>query len=81
MAMTSIALGTKRLPSGQKSMYTCSFFHVRGKFIFEMLAVTLSVPVFHKVLQGAPPRGRQLYFTFQVLQTLDLKRQKHPFLP
>ena len=24
----------------------------------------------HRVLQGAPPRGRQLYFTFQVLQTL-----------
>ena len=36
---------------------------------------------FHRVLQGAPPRGRQLCFTFQVLQTLCSKRQKHPFLP
>ena len=35
----------------------------------------------HRVLQGAPPRGRQLYFTFQVLQTLYSKHQKHPFLP
>ena len=36
---------------------------------------------FHRVLQGAPPRGRQVYFTFQVLETLYSKRQKHPFLP
>ena len=35
----------------------------------------------HRALQGAPARGRQLYFTFQVLQTLYSKRQKHPFLP
>ena len=34
---------------------------------------------FHRALQGAPPRGRQLYFTFQVIQTLYSKHQKHPF--
>ena len=31
--------------------------------------------------RGRPRRGRQLYFTFQVLQTLYSKRQKHPFSP
>ena len=35
----------------------------------------------HTGLQWAPPRGRQLYFTFQVLQTLYSKRHKHPFSP
>ena len=30
-------------------------------------------------IQGAPPRGRHLYFTFQVLQTIYSKLQKHPF--
>ena len=37
--------------------------------------------LYHQALQGAPPRGRQLYFTFQVLQTLCSKRQKHPLSP
>ena len=37
--------------------------------------------IVHRVLQGAPPRERQLYFNLQVLQTLYSKRRKHPFLP
>ena len=32
--------------------------------------------IYHRVLQGAPPEGRQIYFVFQVLQTLSsLNRQ------
>ena len=39
------------------------------------------LPNSHRVIQGVPPRGRQLLSTFQVLKTLYSQRQKHPFLP
>ena len=45
------------------------------------IQIVLDFCLDHRVLQGAPPRGRQLCFTFQVLPTLYSKRQKHPFSP
>ena len=35
---------------------------------------------FHRVLQGAPPRGRRLYFTFPSAQDPLFKASKAPFL-
>ena len=40
-----------------------------------------SLPQIHGVFEGAPPRGRQLYFTLASVADPLLKRQKHPFLP
>ena len=36
--------------------------------------------VYHRVLQGAPPRGRQLYFTFPSAPDLLFEASKAPFL-
>ena len=40
----------------------------------------LGDPRFIEIFWGAPPMGRQLYFTFRVFQTLYSKCQQHPFL-
>ena len=39
-----------------------------------------SVSTFHRVLEGAPPRGRQLYFTFPSAPDPLFKASKAPFL-
>ena len=46
-------------------------------FLHESLAIKASL---HRALQGAPPTGRQLYFTFPSAPDLFFKASKAPFL-
>ena len=47
-----------------------------NRFITWPFHLNLEDHSLHRVLQGAPPKGRQLYFTFQVLRTFIIQSVK-----